>query len=60
MLQLIFVDSQSKQRPTKEGRSYFKKSQASPLLRHHCSATLRHFPIVETPLSATFRRFPHC
>jgi hypothetical protein len=42
--------------PTKEGRSYFKKRQAFPLLKYHCQQ-LFDFPIAETPLSATLCSF---
>jgi hypothetical protein len=58
MLQLIFVDSRLKQRPTKEGRSYFKKKKSFPLLKHHCSTTLCSFFIAETPLFNNFLTFP--
>jgi hypothetical protein len=54
MLQSIFADSRSKHRPTKKGRSYFKKRQAFPLLKHHCSTTLCSFSIAETPLFNNF------
>jgi hypothetical protein len=58
MLQLIFAYSRSKPRPTTKGQSYFKKSQASPSLKHHCLAISHISPIVETPPFNNFLNFP--